>query len=91
MDISAPNHLITRQGALLTHSLLAAMAVFLLALLCLTLSNESSHFTRCGSPLPPLLPYCSATRHTNGGYRCWHAGLASWPPASRCSALAGSR
>ncbi|HFI5308796.1 diguanylate cyclase [Serratia liquefaciens] len=55
MDISAPNHLITRQGALLTHSLLAAVAVFLLALLCLTLSNESSHFTPLWFPTAAII------------------------------------
>ncbi|MEG7793081.1 hypothetical protein U2520_15215, partial [Listeria monocytogenes] len=35
--------------------LLAAMAVFLLALLCLTLSNESSHFTPLWFPTAAII------------------------------------
>jgi PAS domain S-box-containing protein len=55
MDISAPNHLTTRKGALLTHSLLAAAVVFLLALLCLALSSESSHFTPLWFPTAAII------------------------------------
>ncbi|CAI1204667.1 Cyclic di-GMP phosphodiesterase Gmr [Serratia proteamaculans] len=55
MDISAPNHLTTRKSALLTHTLLAAAVVFLLALLCLTLSNEPSHFTPLWFPTAAII------------------------------------
>jgi diguanylate cyclase (GGDEF)-like protein/PAS domain S-box-containing protein len=55
MDISAPNHLTTRKGALLTHTLLAAAVVFLLAVLCLTLSSESSHFTPLWFPTAAII------------------------------------
>ncbi|CAI0715594.1 diguanylate cyclase [Serratia quinivorans] len=55
MDISAPNHLTTRKGALLTHTLLAAAVVFLLALLCLALSSESSHFTPLWFPTAAII------------------------------------
>lgn len=55
MDISAPNHLTTCKGALLMHTLLAAAVVFLLALLCLTLSNESSHFTPLWFPTAAII------------------------------------
>ncbi len=55
MDISAPNHLTTSKSVLLTHTLLAAVAVFLLALLCLTLSKESSHFTPLWFPTAAII------------------------------------
>ncbi|CAI1039372.1 diguanylate cyclase [Serratia grimesii] len=55
MDISAPNHLTTRKSVLFTHTLLATVAVFLLALLCLTLSNESSHFTPLWFPTAAII------------------------------------
>lgn len=45
MEISAPNTFGTRKGVMLTHSLLVALATFLLALLSLSLSSEARHFT----------------------------------------------
>ncbi|MGK2698835.1 diguanylate cyclase [Serratia surfactantfaciens] len=45
MDISAPSYFGTHKGTMLTHSLLVALATFLLALLSLSLSSEAHHFT----------------------------------------------
>ncbi|MHA7845837.1 diguanylate cyclase [Serratia sp. D1N4] len=55
MDISAANHPTLPKGSLLTHSLLMAMVVFLLAYLCLTLSTESSHFTPLWFPTAAII------------------------------------
>lgn len=55
MDISAAHHPIKPTGSILSHSLLTAMIVFLLAYLCLTLSAESSHFTPLWFPTAAVI------------------------------------
>lgn len=55
MDISATNHPTAPKSSLVTHSLLMAIVVFLLAYLCLTLSTESSHFTPLWFPTAAII------------------------------------
>lgn len=55
MDISAANHPTKPTGSILSHSLLTAMIVFLLAYLCLSLSAESSHFTPLWFPTAAII------------------------------------
>lgn len=55
MDISAPNHVTRRQGTLLTQTLLATLAVFVLALLSLALSSKSNHFTPLWFPTAAII------------------------------------
>lgn len=55
MDISAPNHVTTRKGALLAQTLLATLAVFVLALLSLALSSKSNHFTPLWFPTAAII------------------------------------
>lgn len=55
MDISAMHHPTTPKSSLLTHSLLMAIVVFLLAYLCLTLSTESSRFTPLWFPTAAII------------------------------------
>ncbi|AHG18990.1 diguanylate cyclase [Chania multitudinisentens RB-25] len=57
MDISATNQPVSPQGSLLTHSLLMAIAVFLLACLCLLLSIESSYFTPLWFPTAAIIMF----------------------------------
>ncbi|MGN7974819.1 diguanylate cyclase [Serratia sp. 22264] len=55
MDISVPNHVTPRKGTWLTQTLLATLAVFVLALLSLLLSRESSHFTPLWFPTAAII------------------------------------
>ena len=65
MEISAPNTFGTRKGVMLTHSLLVALATFLLALLSLSLSSEARHFTPLWFPTAAAIAvlYRHAPRH----------------------------
>ncbi|MGP2729076.1 MASE1 domain-containing protein, partial [Serratia marcescens] len=65
MEISAPNTFGTHKGVVLTHSLLVALATFLLALLSLSLSSEASHFTPLWFPTAAAIAvlYRHAPRH----------------------------
>ncbi|WP_330112977.1 diguanylate cyclase [Serratia marcescens] len=65
MEISAPNTFGTHKGVMLTHSLLVALATFLLALLSLSLSSEARHFTPLWFPTAAAIAvlYRHAPRH----------------------------
>lgn len=67
MDISTANHPISPKGSVFGYSLLAALIVFLLAYVCLTLAAESSHFTPLWFPTAAIIMLL------------YHAPLRSWP------------